>query len=71
MTVALARVFEVVSGLPEDEQNRIAAMVLKEMEDAVWERSVKSSPERLREFSAEAHAEYLGGETELLDPDLI
>ncbi len=71
MTAALARALEAVQGLPDDEQDRIAAIVLDQIEDAAWERSLAAAPDRLRELGDVAEAEYLRGATELLDPERI
>lgn len=72
MTASLARALEAVRGLPDDEQDRIAAIVFEEIEDsAAWDRSFAAAPERLSQFGDEAEAEYLRGETEILDPERV
>jgi hypothetical protein len=52
------------------QQDAIAAMILKELEDEMrWEKSFANSQDALAKLASEAMAEYKAGKTEELEPD--
>lgn len=69
MTELLRRAVSEIERLPEVKQDRIAALLLDELEEREWDTSVGSpkSQRLLDEMAAEAHAEYERGETRNLD----
>jgi hypothetical protein len=66
MTELLQKAMDAVSGLPPEEQDAIASLVLEEL---AWEKTLSSdsSQAKLEEMADEAHREFLAGKTEPLD----
>jgi hypothetical protein len=70
MTRALEKAFEALSGLPEPEQDRLAAAILEELEATRrWESSLAESQDKLARLADEALVEYRTSRVEPLDPD--
>jgi hypothetical protein len=64
MTELLARAFAKASELPDDEQDVIAALILKEIEsDERWETLFSESQDELAKFAEEALAEHRAGKS--------
>lgn len=62
MTELLEKLLAEVSRLPADEQDRIARLLLLELEDeAGWERSIASSQDILSEMAVKALDEHSAG----------
>jgi hypothetical protein len=69
MTKLLERALGRVAELPPDEQDRIARLLLDELEsDERWQRSFEQSPDRLAKLAAEARADIQRGEVLDRDP---
>ncbi|MDR9367037.1 MAG: hypothetical protein RI575_17005 [Balneolaceae bacterium] len=72
MTRLLKQAFDKVSQLSEDEQDTIAALILKEIEsEKKWEDTFESSQDELSKLGEEALAEHRAGKTKRLDPDTL
>lgn len=70
MTNLLKEAFDKASELPPVEQDAFARLLLAELEsESQWADSFARSQDVLARLAKEAHAEYLAGETESLDPD--
>ncbi|MFW6184633.1 MAG: hypothetical protein ACOC8X_12610 [Chloroflexota bacterium] len=70
MTELLAKAFAKASELPEDEQEVIAALILKEIEsERRWEQLLNESQNALADLANEALAEHRAGNAKRLDPD--
>lgn len=55
MTHMLEKAFERAKGLPEDQQDTIAALILDEIEDeARWDAAFAASPDLLEKLAREA-----------------
>jgi len=72
MTNLLREAFDKASELPPAEQDAFARLLLAELEsEAGWADSFERSQDVLATLANEAHAEYLTGETEVLDPEKL
>ncbi len=72
MTKSLEEAFTKASRLPPEEQDALAAWLLKELEsEDRWDRLFARSQGALGRLAAEALAEHSEGETEELDPRQI
>lgn len=72
MTKALERAFKELSKLPDDEQDALAAWLLRELEDdREWKTLLASDPDRLEQLAEEALREHAADRTEPLDPDKL
>lgn len=72
MTDLLKEVFEEISALPDQEQNRLALLVREEMLDELrWDSAFANSKDKLAKLAEQAKAAYEAGETEPLDLDAI
>ena len=70
MTSLLKEAFEKASELPPEEQDAFARLLLAELEDeAQWADSFARSQDVLGKLADEALAEFVSGDTEILDPD--
>ena len=70
MTELLKRAFELAQGLPDKEQDALAALIIDEMaSDRRWQEAFDKSTDALDRLAEEALAEYRAGETLPLDPD--
>ncbi len=70
MTHMLKKAFERAKGLPEEQQDAIAALILEEIEDeARWDAAFAASPDLLEELAQEAEEEDKKGLTQELNPD--
>jgi hypothetical protein len=70
MNNALREAVEKVSRLPDDDQKRIAAIILEELSDEeAWDKAFGESQPLLERMAREASEEYRTGRTEPLDPD--
>jgi aspartate/glutamate racemase len=70
MNSKLKEVFEMVSRLPEKDQEELAAVILQELKDeARWDAAFEASQPQLKRLAEEALEEYRAGRTEPLDPD--
>lgn len=68
MTTALQEAFEKAAGLPADQQEAIAAILMEEMADeSRWQQSFARSQEALAKLAAEALVEDAEGRTLDLD----
>jgi hypothetical protein len=72
MTELLERAIFELKALSAGEQDRIAVMILEELEDdRLWDRSFANSPDVLAQLAASAMAEYRAGKTQELDPKML
>jgi hypothetical protein len=72
MTRALQKLIDVVSRLPEREQETLAAAILDDLaSDERWDALLSSSPDALGRLADEALAEHRAGRTQPLDPDSV
>ena len=72
MTHALKKLIDVVSRLPEREQEALAVAILDDLAaDERWEALLSSSPGVLERLADEALAEHRAGRTLPLDPDSL
>lgn len=70
MNAKLKEAIAAIEQLPEDEQEEMAELILLEIATASkWDESFAKSQDLLKRMADEAHAQYLAGETESLDPD--
>ena len=70
MTSLLKEAFEKASELPPEEQDAFARLLLAELEDeAQWADAFARSQDLLGKLADEALAEFVTGDTEILDPD--
>jgi hypothetical protein len=66
------RVIAEVAKLPDAEQEAFAAWALAELEsDRRWDDLFARSQDVLSQLADEAHADYLAGRTEPLDPETM
>ena len=69
MTSLLKEAFEKASELPPEEQDAVARLLLAELEDeAQWADAFARSQDVLGKLADEALAEFVAGDTEILDP---
>ena len=72
MTQRLEEAFRAASQLPPADQDVLAEIILAEVaSEAEWDRRFTSTPDALAQLADEAHAEYVVGRTEPLDPDRL
>ena len=72
MTRALDAAIAKLSGLPAEEQDRIARWLLDELEDEeLWARQFATSQDALSKLAAEARADRAARRTTELDPDKL
>lgn len=72
MNDTLREAVDKISKLPEDDQKRIAAIILEELADeAAWDDAFEKSQPALERLAEEALEEYRAGRTEPLDPDSL
>ncbi|MFN3651987.1 MAG: hypothetical protein ACK47B_20625 [Armatimonadota bacterium] len=70
MTRLLEQAIQEVRGLPASEQDEIAAVILKELEDErLWQDAFERSQDQLSLLAQEALAEHRAGVTRELEPD--
>jgi hypothetical protein len=70
VTRALDAAIAKLSGLPAEDQDRIALWLLDELEDGErWTRQFEASQGALSKLAAEARADLAAGRTTELDPD--
>lgn len=69
MTKLLKKAFERASGLPDAEQDAIAAVILEELEDEVrWRETFARSRDALSRLAREVREDVAHGETFPFDP---
>ncbi len=72
MTKLLRRAFEQASKLPPGEQDALASVLLKELEEEQrWDATLEQSQEALADLADAALAEHRAGKTQPLDPDTL
>jgi hypothetical protein len=72
MTKTLQKLVDRISELPDDEQERVAEMLLSTLDgDSEWEILLADSQDVLREMGERAREDFRAGKTEALDPDLL
>ena len=72
MTELLEQAIAKVKNLPDNEQDTIAAIILKELEDETqWDKAFANSQGLLASLAGEAIEEYEAGETQELDPETL
>lgn len=70
MTQLLEQAFTKASQLSSEEQDTIAALILKEIEaDERWEKAFASSQDALSQLADEAFSEHRAGRTKRLNVD--
>jgi hypothetical protein len=68
----LREVYERAAGLPEGEQDRLASMLLNEIEeDDDFDRLMTTHPEALDDLEERAVAAWRAGDVEDLDPETM
>ncbi len=71
-TNLMTELFTKASALPDDQQDRIAARVLAEIDDDLrWDRAFAKSLPALERLADRVLADHQAGETEQLDPDSL
>ena len=71
MTELLEKAFAEASKLPEEEQNALAEMLLRDLaSEELWDDALANSQDKLAALADEARAEFGRGETRPLDEDL-
>ena len=71
MTELLEKAFAEASKLSEEDQNALAAMLLKDLAaEELWDDALANSQDKLAALADEALAEFGRGETRPLDEDL-
>jgi len=69
MTKLLKKAMDYVTGLPDDEQDAIAGIILDELEDeARWRASFAASQDTLARLAGEVKQEIAKGKVEPFDP---
>jgi len=72
MTALWQQVSTRIAGLPEKDQDRIASMILDELDaDAGWDQAFAGSADALAQLAAEALAEHRAGQTRPPDPESL
>ena len=72
MTELLKKAFDAVAGLPEAQQDELAALLLEELaSEQRWAQQFECSGEKLSELAAEALEEFESGRTSELDPEAL
>ena len=72
MTQRLEEAFRAASRLPPADQDALAEQILADLaSEAAWDRRFAATADRLAALADEAHAEYVAGRTEVLDPDRL
>ncbi|MFK8183807.1 MAG: hypothetical protein AB8B99_10580 [Phormidesmis sp.] len=72
MTELLEQAIEHLKSLDADKQDKIASLIMKELEDeAKWETVFFSSHNLLANLATEAMAEYKAGQTQVLDLETL
>ena len=72
VTRLLEEAFKRASRLPEEEQDRLAALLLADVDgEARWDALFAGSQDTLRRLAEEARHDYAAGRTEPLDPDTL
>jgi len=70
MTDLLKEAFEKASSLPPGEQDAVARLLMAELEDeARWANAFARSQDGLAKLADETLAEFVAGDTEILDLD--
>ncbi len=68
MTKLLEEAFSAVSGLPEEDQNRIAGLIMEELVSELrWAEKFSTSQEQLSTLEDEALEEFKKGSTKVWD----
>ena len=68
MTKLLEQAMSRASQQPEQNQDAIASLILRELDDeAAWDETFAKSPEKLERMADEARAEHAAGLTRPLD----
>ena len=72
MTELLAKALHEIAQLPDTEQDRIAALILAELEDErLWDAQFAASQDALAAMADKARQNYRTGLTEPLDPETL
>lgn len=72
MTQLLEEAFRAAAQLPAADQDVLAEIILAELSSEVeWDRQFAATADQLAALADEAHAEYVAGRTEPLDPDRL
>ncbi|MBI2302924.1 MAG: hypothetical protein HYU66_28800 [Armatimonadetes bacterium] len=72
MAPLLEQAYARIAMLPEQEQERVAALILEELDgDTRWDEAFAASAEALSRLGREALAEHRAGKTLPLDPDAL
>ena len=72
MPELLEKAYAAIAGLPESDQEAIAALVLEEIaSESRWQKAFAGSADALATLADEALAEYRAGKTQPLDPDRL
>jgi hypothetical protein len=72
MTQLLEKAYARIAQLPEPEQDRIASLILEELDsEDLWNQKFAASAEALSRLAQQALAEYRAGKTLPLDPNTL
>ncbi len=72
LTASLEKAFAEASKLSEEEQNALAAWILREMNsEQRWDKAFSGSADELARLAEEALLEHRQGQTRVLDPVLL
>lgn len=72
MTESLQKAFDELSSLPSEEQDRIAAWLVRELRsEHRWDKAFSDSQDTLKEMAERALTELDSGQTEPLDPNSL
>lgn len=70
MTALLEKALNKVKGLPPEEQDVVAALILEEIEsEKRWDELFAGSQDQLARLAEQAISEYKAGKTKPLDPE--
>jgi hypothetical protein len=72
MTQLLEKAYERIAQLPEPEQDRIASLIIEELDsEDQWSQKFTASADVLSRLAQKALAEHRAGKTLPLDPDTL
>jgi len=72
LTTSLEKAFAEASRLSEDEQNDLAAWILREIDsERRWGKAFSDSSDKLSQLAEEALMEHRSGQTRVLDPEKL
>jgi hypothetical protein len=72
MTQLLEKAYQRIAQLPEPEQDKIASLILEELDsEELWSQKFTSSADVLSRLGQKALADHRAGKTQPLEPDTL